>query len=441
MARWIVLAIVAFGRFPQEPPETAIMLREQASGTARVLIEMRGEGEYRPEAPAGSLKGTVAPKPQPLKIESRLDFVERVASSDEQGRPRRTARRVVEAATAVDGRLLKIRPVVASLVADRRDEGVVVTSSGGPLTRWELEMVQVPGDPLALVGLLPEKPVKVGDRWVISDAAARNLSDYDTIDANGLEAKLDSLDPDRAECRVGGTIRGSTRGGEGVIAFTGQFTFDRKSKRISKMKLSRDETRTQGIVEWGLAVKSTITVERVACETPGSLSDDAMAALPREGDSSLERLLLESPDRKYSLEHDRDWHLTLETPRQVVLKRLEKGDLLAQCNIAVGPFAGKGRHQDPDGFREDVKKALGPRFGQIVGEGEVPGPSEDDYRYKVGAAGREGSLDVLWYYYLIASPAGDQLLATFTLDAASSDRFGNRDEVLIGALAWRPAER
>ena len=240
-----------------------------------------------------------------------------------------------------------------------------------------------------------------------------------------------------ASLRIGGVVRGSARGGEGAIELLGRLKFDRKAKRISKIELIRDETRKEGLVEFGLAVKSTLTIEQTACETPKELSDDAIATLPRDDDPRREWLLLATPESKYVLEHDRDWHLTRENPRQIVLKRIEKGMLLAQCNLSVGPNAGKGRHQDLDEFRADIKKALGARFVQIVGSGDVEGGPNSGFLYKVAVLGQEGDLAVLWYYYLIASPDGDQLLATFTLDQESEKRFGTADREILSTLEWK----
>jgi hypothetical protein len=44
---------------------------------------------------------------------------------------------------------------------------------------------------------------------------------------------------------------------------------------------------------------------------------------------------------------------------------------------------------------------------------------------------------VLWYYYLIAAPDGDQLLATFTLDQESEKRFGDQDRAILETLRWK----
>jgi hypothetical protein len=159
--------------------------------------------------------------------------------------------------------------------------------------------------------------------------------------------------------------------------------------------------------------------------------------VPAEPDPHREQLLLVSANGKYSLRHDRGWHTYWDDTRLTVLKRLDRGVVVAQCNLTVGPNAGKGRHQDLEQFRADIRRALGRRFGEFLGEGEVGGDPAGGFRYKVGVKGREGDLGVTWYYYLVASPDGDQLLGTFTLAEDHAKAFGDQDQDLIGSLRWR----
>ena len=123
----------------------------------------------------------------------------------------------------------------------------------------------------------------------------------------------------------------------------------------------------------------------------------------------------------------------------MALRRVEKGEMIAQCNLSIGPEVGKGRHQDTKAFRDDVKKALGARFGQMIGAGEIEDAHGASYLYKVGVVGREGDVGVLWYYYLAASPEGQQLLATFTLDQEMEKRFGDEDRRILATLRWKAA--
>ena len=421
-----------------------VMLRErEPNGATRVLVTLEGKGLYRPVQSPGADAGET-PKPLALKVETRLEFVERILERDGRERPTRAVRRVLEAGAAVNGEIRPmsstLRPGVAILFAEARSDGVLVYSPGGPLTRPELELVQGPGDPLELAGLLPDRPVEPGDRWKVSLSSARGLSAYDTIAGNTLEATLATLDDDTAVVRLAGEVKGSILGGEGSIAFNGSFTFDRKAGRIGRLSLERAEARRAGPVEAGLDVKSTLVVTRSDADVPPELLEDAVAKLPVVPEAGRALLVMNSPDGKYSITHDRDWHTYWDDPRLTVLRRVARGEIAAQCNLAVGPNAGKGRHQDLGQFRDDIRRGLGARFAGFLGAGEVDGDPAGGFRYKVGVQGRQGEVGIVWYYYLVASPGGDQLLATFTMAESQHKAFGDEDVRLIGSLRWKSVD-
>ncbi len=408
--------------------------------SARVTVELKAEGTFRPATPPGAPEA----KPMALKVATRLEFNDRVVAVGAASVPTRSVRNVTRAGATINGEVRaansELRPEVSALVSTRRgDLAVDVVSLGGPLTRGELELVGGPGDPLALPALLPAKPVRVGDHWTVGELAAKNLSGYDAIASNALEATLEAAEGGVARVRLLGSIRGAALGGEGSMACDGSFLFDQKTKQVRQLDLRRAETRRPGPVESGLDVKSTLTVIRsMTAASTGSGLDDNLASVARS-DSAPGRdlLLFRSPDGKYELLHDRDWHLYWDDNRQVVFKRLDRGEMIAQCNLAVGPNAGKGRHQDLAQFRDDLKKALGSRFVRIVSQGEVEGDPAGGFRYKVTVEGRQGDSGVLWHYYLIAGPEGNQLIATFTLGLAQQTQFADSDLRMIGSLEWK----
>jgi hypothetical protein len=205
---------------------------------------------------------------------------------------------------------------------------------------------------------------------------------------------------------------------------------------VDRLEVNRVESRQPGPVEAGLDVKSTLTVLRRPARLAPDLTDAALAHLPLDTSPQRQLLQLVSPDGKYNLLHDRQWHTYWDDPKLVVLKRLDKGKVVAQCNLAAGPAAGKGRHQDLAQFRDDLRSSLKQRFVQFLGAGEVDGDPAGGFRYKVGVQGREGELGVLWNYYLIASPDGDQLLATFTLAEEDAAAFGAQDLEIVGSFQW-----
>lgn len=421
---------------------------ERVGETTRVVIELKGEGLFKTgaEPSAATARAAEAPRARAIKVETRLEFIEKVLEVAADGAAAKAIRRVERAGAAINGEVratsATVRPEVALLVAAMKGGQVVVVSPGGPLTRAELEVVQGPGDPLALAALLPAASVARGDSWTVGNDAARSLSGYDALDDNALKATLESLDGARAVVRLAGQVRGSYLGGPGTITLDGSFAFDRKAGRVESLEVRRAEVRRPGPVEAGLDIKSTLKVARRGIETPSELSAANLSGVPTDVDPERELLAFRSPDGKYQLVHDRDWHIDWDSERQTILKRLEKGRFVAQCNLAAGPNAGKGRHEDPARLRDDIKKAAGARFVALVGEGTVDGAPAGGYRYKVTVQGREAKADILWYYYLIAGPQGDQVLAIFTLGADQQDRFGDQDLRLIGSFEWLgPAAR
>lgn len=404
-----------------------------------VKVGLKAEGTFKPAPPPNSKE---EPKALALKVESRLEFSEKVIALAADGTAGRSVRWVTQAGAAINGEIRPtssvLRAEMARLVAEPRGGQVVVSSTGGPLTRSELELVQAVGDPLAFPALLPATDVAVGSQWTVGADAARALSGYDSLASNGLEATVRSIDAAKAVVGLKGKIRGATLGGDGTIDCDGEFTFDRKANRVSKLTLNRSETRKPGPIEAGLDIKSTLTVERTQADAPAELADSALEGLGLDKPQPERELLVyQSPSGKFELLHDRDWHIYWDDARLAVLKRLEKGEFTAQCNLAAGPNAGKGRHQAPGQFRDDVKRALGARYRAILAEGEVDGVDAGNYRYRVAAQGQDGEVGILWYYYLLAGPDGDQVVATFTLGLPEQKRFGDQDLKLIGSFEWK----
>jgi hypothetical protein len=457
----LIVAIVSTCRLAGQESASTIVLHEseRAGVSTRVHTELKAKGLHRPGIQPGDVK---MPKPLVAEIDTRFIFYERFVEVDSQGAARvarisqpsaepdrtegrpalKAVRHVVEAGLAVNGEVRMIsallRPEVRLLVAERqgRDGPVVVISPAGPLTWDEVQLVQGLGDPLTLGDLLPEKPVAVGEHWRVRNSGARALSEYDTITANTLNAALESVDAVKARIRLKGQIQGSKQGAPGKMTCDGFFTFDRQVALIDHVDLNRDESRQPGPVEAGLDYKSTLTITRQVAEPPKTLTDAALAGVSLQITPERKLLRLDLPGRTAALLHDRNWDKFWEDRKSIVLKRLSGNQVIAQCNLMLGPQVAKGRHQDPAQFRGDIRRGLNKRFVRFIGAGEVDGRPAGGFRYKVAVEGREGQLGIVWYYYLLASPEGEQLLATFTMAEDHVQIFGDQDLEMIGSLEW-----
>lgn len=425
----------------QEPVSLGEAPGLHAATAAR--IDLRATGFYRPDLPPDAKTDEAKmPKPLDIDIQTRVIFRERRVEGD--GERPKAIRLVSQAASAINGEVrptaYELRPELSLLIVEQAEDGghVVAVSPSGSLTRAELELTQGVGDPLCLAFLLPDKPVSKGEKWTLNHPALAAISGYETIESSKVEAEIESITDDRATIVIRGEVKGTVLKGSGTMTVDGRLGFDRRAALIDQLEINRTENRQPGPIEAGLDLKSTLKVIRRPTPIPSELDDPAIKDLSLEITPARKLVQLIAPDGRYDLLHDRTWHTYWDDSKLVVLKRFEpdKGRVTAQCNFAYGPQAGKGKHQDVQHFREDVRKAMGDRFSQFLGAGEVDPGEDGGFRYKLGVQGREGELGVLWFYYLIANPAGDQLLATFTLASSDATEFGQEDETLIDSLRW-----
>ncbi len=344
-----------------EPTELRELL--SVGSCTQVRIELKAEGLFRPGLSSGALRAEATmPKPLALDVQTRLVFAERLitskAASGGPGGSRRQSgsashaspgsrgkavRWVSQAAAAINGEVRPtanvLRPGLSLLVAERdaATGTVIVASPAGPMTRSELEVVQGLGDPLTLADFLPREPVAKGMSWKLPQSAAISLSGYDALKSSTMEATLEQLDKASARVRLKGEVQGSALGGAGTITCDGFLSFDRQAGLVDRLEVNRVENRQPGPVEAGLDVKSTLTVVRRPARIVPELEDTAVASFPLDTSPQRQLLQLISPDGKYNLLHDRKWHTYWDDPKLIVLKWLDKGKVVAQCNLATGP--------------------------------------------------------------------------------------------------------
>ena len=187
----------------------------------------------------------------------------------------------------------------------------------------------------------------------------------------------------------------------------GFLTFDRQAARIDHLDLNRVRKPAAGTGRGRAGYQ-----EHAHRDPPGGRGCRRLSPMPPGGRSPWKSPPTVSccgwkcrAARRPCL-HDRHWHMFWEDPKLIVLKRLDGGQVIAQCNLRSGPHAGKGRHQDPTQFRDDIRRGLKKRFVQFLGAGEVDGNPAGGFRYKVGVQGREGQLGIVWYYLSRRQPRG-----------------------------------
>jgi hypothetical protein len=194
------------------------------------------------------------------------------------------------------------------------------------------------------------------------------------------------------------------------------------------------EKRSVGHVGPGLdvVVKQLVVVKPLA--SPNALTADDLKALAPPADEAARRLVLDSTQNGFRIEHNRSWFITSDDRKLTVLRYIDRGELVGQCNLTpLEPITASKNDLTLAGFQSDIEKSLGDRFGQFVSAKETT-DSQNRRVYRVVTHGKVADLPIRWIYYLLTTADGRRLSVAFTMEQSLVERFGNADDVLVKGI-------
>lgn len=398
---------------------------------ARVVVET--EGKLKLNADGQDVKHL------PLKASADLTYFERTLPRSKSD-PTFRALRQYRAAQA------KIRlhesDLASELRTDRKLIALAATNNAatlfsphGPLTREELDLLATPGSCLALESLLPPRPLKISSTWQAPDHAAARLLGLDAVSQHDLVCTLDSIKENLAIISLAGKVTGAVGGVSSDCELKGKLNFDLKQRLITWFTLAIKENRAIGHAQPGYEVLTTVRMVIAPIPPAADLSDKALAGLSLKPGPAETLVELRSEAGGFHLRHDRRWSVMLERPDLTVLRLVDRGDLIAQCNITPRPPLGKDEALTMEGFQADVKRVLGKNFEEIVEASEET--ADGGLRMlRVVVAGKAGELPIQWTYYHVANDKGRQASLVFTLESSLLERYATIDRELLGGFEF-----
>jgi hypothetical protein len=308
-------------------------------------------------------------------------------------------------------------------------------SPHGALTRDELDLIDVLANSLLLDRLLPEKPVAIGEAWKHPEELMVALLGLDAARQSDVQSVLKEVTGTVARMELSGRVEGATGGVSTEIELKAKYRFDLKNKRIDWLGLLVKEQRSIGHVKRGVDAVARFEVRISPKAGSPRLSDAALENLSLKPTAELSRLSHSSVEGGWQITHDYDWHVIGDHRELTILRRVDRGELIAQCNVSALPELGPGKQVTLTEFQEDVRKALGESFGEFVEAGQWG--SEADYRvYRVVVRGEVSQLPIQWCYYLVANKEGRQVAFTFTVEQKLVESFDKADERLIRSFRF-----
>ena len=411
----------------------------RAGHATRVEFAMEVGGDVSLVEKSEKANSKAAIKKVPMSVAATLVYDERLLSDDGKGQ---LWARFYDQATAT----IKLdkggqRPVLSEqrrlLALHRGTAKPVIWAPGSLLTREELDLVDSPANSVLLEDLLPDQKVQVGATWDHSDLLIASLLGIDTVDVNKTKSSLLEVRDNQAKLALNGAVHGSVGGVGTELEIKAKYNFDLKSRRIVWYAMAVKEKRAIGHVGPGLDVTAKVTIKLAPLAASDQLNDEVVARIDAPPTAADLLVDYESPNKSFHLKHDRRWFVTGEHDELTVMRMVDHGELVAQCNIS--PTAHVSPDQPPalDQFQKDIELALGKHFDAFANARES---LDDEGRrvLRVVANGAVSEVPIEWIYYLITDKSGRQATLGFTLEHDLAKQFGAADQDMARGLSLTP---
>tara|TARA_R110002049_G_scaffold4601_5_gene32764 strand:- start:1064723 stop:1066297 length:1575 start_codon:yes stop_codon:yes gene_type:complete len=300
----------------------------------------------------------------------------------------------------------------------------------------ELDLLRIPVSSVAVDGLMPTKAVRVGDRYHPSREAMTSLLNLTSVDASDVAVEIVSFDEESAKLQFEGKIDGSVDGVPTRLRTIGKMTFDRALGTCTWLTMAIHETREIGKAEPGFDVAATIKMIRRPLDQVVALPPKP-APLSFQSPTPQDRLYVEQISREVgvSVLLDRHWRLMGDIPGSAMLRMIENDRSIAQCDLRPLATLQPGRQLTLEAFQTDVKESLGPNLSQLIEADQRL--SESGLRVlRVVAQGEVQGVPIQWIMMHFSDDSGRRVVATFTMDGQSIDRFAGSDVQLASTMQF-----
>ena len=337
---------------------------------------------------------------------------------------------------------LRLHPQLKTILASGQRHGVELFNSRHLFRREDLDLLSMPGDSLAVQSLLPPRKVAVGETWQTPSWSLQMLSALETLLDGQLTCELKSVSNGLAHVEFRGAAEGATLGTKATLTFAGHWIFDLQSQFLKELQLTQTEKRPVGSVSPGMEITATVNTEWSLSNQDAALSDAAAAAYPRLPPESMRQLSFVIPDN-LRFRHSRDWHVNHRSRDLTILRLVQHGRLVAQCDVQLLPAAQPGQHISETRFASDIQSSLGSRLDRIekaAGEKTAVDKTVDGpLRFRFVARGRDSGQRFHWFYYLFADRDGRQATLMFTVADSELERFADQDQSIAKSLEFQKA--
>jgi hypothetical protein len=266
----------------------------------------------------------------------------------------------------------------------------------------------------------------------VGNAAAQSACLFDGLVKNALTGKLTSVADGLAAFAITGTAEGIENGAKVALGVTATGKFHIASARVVELVWKQTDEREQGPASPASRLEAIAVLKREAlAEEPKELRE--AGTIPAEPPVNAGLLRFADPKGRYQFNYPRDWHITGQTDDHLILRLLDRGELISQATITAWKKAEPGQHATVEEFKKAVGDSPGWAPTRDLEEGEIP-VDGGRWLYRLAAEGKMENQPAVQTFHMLAGPQGDQVAVTFAMRPEKLKALATRDVSFVKAI-------
>jgi hypothetical protein len=340
----------------------------------------------------------------------------------------------------VDSSVAEKNRIVVARLKSIPGQRLQMASVMNALSQAEYELIKNPADPLTYKNLLEKKGVAIGDKWKTDNNALADFLSVDRILFNETQLLLKDVARNTARIYLYGKVDATIDDVATGLKVSGIFDVDLSSGLVTDVRLNMNEAREAGQVAAGFEGKSKIDIRLTKDGSCKHLSTNNLKQITKSR-RIKQKLQWSSDVGKFALQYDPRWRVIAAEQEAAVMRYIDDGDLMAQCDIVQLPSRPANNPLTLAGYKTEVEKIIRTeKSARIVDASEIT-TIQGLKALKVIVKGEEKSIPVQWIYYHVASKDGRRLTFVFTLEQEIAKVFQPSDQRMVNGLNFFDADR
>lgn len=436
-AVWLTIRLALFVA-ATAPAIAKVRADQTGTGSAALLTRIKAKFEV-----GGDLRMAANAKPAtlPLSVVARFEYCERRVDDGSLPAEKRSLRYYIDAEAAIK---VEKQASIAKLPPDRRliraaisQKRATLGAAQGHLTREERDLLDLPFNTLLLNELLPAPASQKGSKAKPAETLLAMLLGLEAVSRSDVQTVLTAATAEVGEIAIEGAVDGVVGGQATEIELKGKLHFDTNHRQVFALTVLIKEKRSAGPVAPGLDVVARLELEIAPVADVPQLSDKALAEVDLATTGDEPPLAYQSAQGKFSFLYDPRWRITREQAESVVMRLVDRGDLVAQCNVSVLPKLNPQQAFTLEQFQKEVQQSLGKNFRQFERAAEQKSATGLRMLHAV-ALGAVAEVPITWHYYLLIDEAGQRAAISFTMEDKFADRFSAADRLVLDEFRFDP---